>query len=127
MAWVGPRPLYQTERSVATGDMLLEPPRHGICQIQSLSTEVDSRQAVVAFEVLDDVAVVSGTADLGYSEETDQLFLGHERRPGKKRTLWDGESGWQVSVWVCAVHGHSPGVFSAGYRPEQRMGVGDER
>ena len=36
---------------------MLEPLLHGICQIHGLSTEVNPGQAVLAFEVLNDVSV----------------------------------------------------------------------
>lgn len=50
-------------------------------------------KAVYLFEILDDVTVVSGGADLGDTEESDPFLLSHERWAGKKSTLRDGEHG----------------------------------
>jgi len=75
-------PLYQNGASLATGDLLLEPLSYGVRQIHGLSAQVNAGQAVLAFEVLDHMSVVSGIADLRDAEEPDQFLLGHDGGTG---------------------------------------------
>jgi hypothetical protein len=70
--------LYQTSHSVSTGDVTVKPLRYGIGQIHGFSTEVNPGQAVLAFEVLDDVPAILGTADFRDPEELDQFLLCHD-------------------------------------------------
>jgi len=70
--------LHQIGSSVATGDMLVEPCLHGVSQVHGLATEMDPGQTMLAFEVLADVPMVSGTADLADAEEPNQFFFGHD-------------------------------------------------
>jgi hypothetical protein len=79
--------LYQTEPSVATGDLLLKPLLHRIRQVHGLSTEVNPGQAVRAFEILDHMSVIAGTADFRDLEESDQLVLSHDGGTGDEPAI----------------------------------------
>lgn len=57
--------------------MPLKPLFHRIRQIHRLSAEVNPGQAVLTFEVLDDVSVIGGVADFGDAEKADQLLFRH--------------------------------------------------
>ena len=81
--WVGPNPLYQAGSSVAVGDMSLEPLFDGIRQVDRVAAEMNAGQAMIAFEVLGDVAVIPGTADLGDAEEPDQFLFCHDGGTGR--------------------------------------------
>ena len=60
--------------------MAFKPSFHGICQIHSLSTEVNSRQTARAFEIFHDVSVTPRVANLWDSEKSDQLLFCHDSR-----------------------------------------------
>jgi hypothetical protein len=69
------------------GDTLLKPLLHGIRQIHGSSAKVNPGQAVLAFEVLNYVSVIFGTADLGDTEEPNQFVLRHDGGTGAKCTV----------------------------------------
>jgi hypothetical protein len=62
-------PSYQSEPSLSTGDLLLEPRPHRVCEVDCFPTEMNSRQAAHTFEVLDHMSVVCGVANLPDAEK----------------------------------------------------------
>jgi hypothetical protein len=118
--------LYQKVPSSTTNDALLEPLLDGFGQVHGLSTQVDPGQAVPAFEILNDVTVVGGSADLRNAEKADQFVFRHNGRTGAEFTLWTWQNGRRFRVLLCAVHGCSPGRFFAGYRPEKARISGEK-
>jgi hypothetical protein len=91
--------LYQIGGSVTTGDVLLEPLPDRIGQIHGFAAEVDPRQAVCTLEILDDVPVVLGTADLGDTQEADKFVLGHDGGAGKKVPSVLGRTAGSSEFW----------------------------
>ncbi|MFC1637352.1 hypothetical protein ACFL5Z_21230, partial [Planctomycetota bacterium] len=85
---VGPSLLYQNRYLLATSDMIFEPCFYCICQIYSFSAEVNPRQTVRTFKVLDDVSVVPRVADLRDSEKPDQFLLCHDTGTRDEFTIW---------------------------------------
>jgi hypothetical protein len=67
--------------------MVFKPSFHGICQIHSFSTEVNPWQTSRAFEVLDDVSVVSSATNLRDSEKPDQFLFCHYSRAEAEFTV----------------------------------------
>jgi hypothetical protein len=118
--------LYQTERLVATGDLLLKPMLYGISQIHSLSAEMNPRQAMRAFEVLDNVSVISGVADLRDTEKPNQFLFCHDAWTQDESTVRAWQNSRPARALLRVVHEGSL-LFSVEYRPEQRMGAGEER
>ena len=110
-AWVGPSLLYQTERLVATGDLPLKPMLNGIGQIHSLSAEVNPRQAVLTFEVLDNVSVISGVADLRDTEKPNQFLFCHDAWTQDESTVRARYDGRGFNSFLHPVHDWSPWLF----------------
>lgn len=77
--------------------MLLKPVPHRIREIYDFPAEVDPRQAVVAFEVLDHVVVIRSVADLRDAEELDQFLFCHDGGTGRDV--------WESAVALHVVHG----------------------
>ena len=57
-------------------------------QIHCRPAEMNSRQIISAFEILDHISVVFSIADLGDSEEPDQFFFCHDARTQVILTIW---------------------------------------
>ena len=84
--------------------MVFKPSFHGICQIHSLSTEVNSRQTPRAFEIFHDVSVTPRVANLWNSEKSDQLLFCHDSRTKVEFTVGARQDGRQSVDLVCAAH-----------------------
>jgi len=125
-AWVGPSLLYQTELPVATGDLLLKPMLHGIGQIHGLSAKMNPRQAVLSFEVLDDIPVILCVGDFRDTEKPNQFLFCHDAGTQDESTVWAWQNSRPARALLRVVHEGSL-LFSVEYRPEQRMGAGEER
>ena len=79
---------------MTTGDLLLELLPDRIRRIHRLSAEMDTGQAVLAFEVLDYVSMVRGSANLRDTKEPDEFFFGHDGGARTESAILCWEYGW---------------------------------
>jgi hypothetical protein len=104
--------LYQKGCSLTTGDTLLEPLPDRIGEVYGFATEVDPRQAVPAFEILNDMMVIRGAADLRDAEKPNQFSLGHDCGADDECTIWTWQNSRQFEVSRSVGHSGPPGIFS---------------
>ena len=98
--------------------MLLKPVPHRIREIHDLSAKVNLGQAVVAFEVLDDMPVVCGVADLRDTEKLDQFLFGHDGGTRDESVMPGLQDGCSTKTLFWYVHG-SPLAFFPGIDQNQ--------
>jgi hypothetical protein len=103
--------LYQPEPLLTTGDAMLEPMSYRIRQVHGLSAHMNPGQAVHTFEILNDVVVIGGAADLRDAKKADQFLLGHNGGTGTESAVRVWQDCRQLNVFLLAGHGGSLDIF----------------
>lgn len=62
---------------------------------------------MIAFEILDDMVVVCGAADLRDTEVEDQLFFGYDGGTRGKSAMLGGQGARSIKTLLWSVHGSS--------------------